>query len=676
MGRLDRLFNPRSIAVIGGGAWCAQVLLQCQKIGFAGDLWAVHPTKEDIAGLTPFRTVADLPNAPDAVFIGVNRHATIDITRDLSAMGAGGAVCFASGFQEAAHEMDDGADLQTALLDAAGEMPIIGPNCYGFINYVDGVTMWPDQHGGERVESGVAIITQSSNVAINLTMQTRGLPISYVVTVGNQAQTGISEVGKALLGNPRVTALGLYIEGLDSLAAFADLARVAQRLGKPIIALKAGQSDHAQTAAISHTASLAGSDAGAEALLARLGIGRVRSLSAFLEALKLLHVTGPLASPNIASMSCSGGEASLMADAAHGTQVQFPPLSDAQVATLRDILGPLVALANPLDYHTFIWGDVDAMTATFTGMMSDAVSLGVVVLDFPRPDRCTSPDWDLVLEAVARAKDQSGKPIAILGSLSENIPEAVAQRLVAQEIMPFCGLKEAIEAISVAAFVGCAAAAPEVFVPPKIEAGTVLTEAAGKAALASHGIFTPKSERVAHVAELTKFGKRIGYPLVLKGEGIAHKTESGAVVLGIENEAALIDAAEVMPTEAFLVEEMVRDNVAELLIGVVLDPAHGYVLTIGAGGTLTEVMADRQNLILPVTPDMIRAALDRLRISPVLHGYRGAEGIDPQSVVDAVLAVQSYVLAATPYEVEINPLICTPTRAIAADALITKGVPK
>lgn len=676
MQRLQRLFNPRSIAVIGGGAWGAEVIRQCQKIGFSGDLWSVHPTKKDVAGLVPFASAQDLPAPPDAVFIGVNRYTTIEVTRALSQMGAGGAVCFASGFQEAAAEVGDGADLQSALLEAAGEMPIIGPNCYGFLNYLDGVAMWPDQHGALRVEKGVALVTQSSNVAINLTMQTRGLPLAYVVTVGNQAQTGLSEVGQALLENPKVTTLGLHIEGLNDLAAFHALAATARRLGKPIVALKTGQSEQAQTAAISHTASIAGSDAGADALLARLGIGRVGSLSAFLETLKLLHVTGPLSSANIASMSCSGGEASLMADAAHGTPVRFPALTDRQAAQLRKTLGPLVALANPLDYHTFIWGNEDAMTATFTAMMSDAVSLGIVVLDFPRPDRCSSPDWDVVLNAVTRAQAQAGRPIAILGSLSENIPEAVAQRLVAQGVMPFCGLSEAMEAIETAAFIGqCHVTDMPPVLPPIVRAGAILPEAVAKSALARFGLEIPKSKRVDALGDVAEAGRSVGYPLVLKGEGIAHKTEAGAVAIGLRNEDALIAAAASMPTEHFLLEEMITGTVVELLIGVVLDPAHGYVLTLAAGGTFTEVLADRSNLLLPVTSEDITAALYDLRIAPLIDGYRGAAAADRQAIIDAVLALQNYVLDAHPFEIEINPLMCGPTRAVAADALITTGDP-
>ncbi len=672
MDRLTRLFNPRSIAVIGGGAWGAEVIRQCQKIGFAGDIWVVHPTKDDVAGLLPFREIADLPAPPDAVFIGVNRHATVAAVEALAAIGAGGAICFASGFSEAAHEVADGHDLQQALLVAAGDMPVIGPNCYGFLNYLDGVTLWPDQHGSLRVDSGVALIAQSSNVAINLTMQTRGLPIAYVATVGNQAQTGLSEIGRTLLANPKVTALGLYLEGIDDLAGFVELAAAARRLGKPIVALKTGKSEQAQRAAISHTASIAGSDAGADALFDRLGIGRVSSLSAFLETLKLLHVVGPLGEAKVASMSCSGGEASLMADMAHGRSISFPPLSEAQTVDLRNTLGPIVALANPLDYHTFIWGNEDAMAATFSAMMSPDMALGVVILDFPRPDRCTAPAWDLVLNAVERAQAQTGRPIAVLSSLVENLPEHVAIDLVARGILPLCGMTEAIEAIAVAARVGKPKGAG-LFVPPLVRPAQVLSEAEAKQVLKGYGLPVPRSEYVTNIKGLADAGQVVGFPVVLKGTGVAHKTEAGAVVVAIADQAALLRAAEAMPTETFLVEQMITDVIVELLVGVVLDPAHGYVLTLAAGGTWAEILDDSTSLILPVDAGDIKQALGELRIAPVLNGYRGAPAVDTQAIIDAVLAVQSYVRAQTPIEIEINPLMCGPKGAVAADALITTG---
>ncbi|SIT90884.1 Acyl-CoA synthetase (NDP forming) [Yoonia rosea] len=672
MDRLTRLFNPRSIAVIGGGAWGAEVIRQCQKIGFAGDIWVVHPTKDDVAGHVPYRAIADLPAPPDAVFIGVNRHATVAAVQSLAAIGAGGAICFASGFSEAAHEVADGHDLQQALLVAAGNMPVIGPNCYGFLNYLDGVTLWPDQHGGLRVDSGVALIAQSSNVAINLTMQTRGLPLAYVATVGNQAQTGLSEIGKTLLSNPKVTALGLYLEGIDDLTGFVELAAAARRLGKPIVALKTGKSEQAQRAAISHTASLAGSDAGADALFDRLGIGRVSSLSAFLETLKLLHVVGPLGEATVASMSCSGGEASLMADMAQGRSISFPPLSASQQSDLRNTLGPIVALANPLDYHTFIWGNEDAMAATFSAMMSPDMALGVVILDFPRPDRCTAPAWGLVLNAVERAQAQTGRPIAVLSSLVENLPEDVAIDLVARGILPLCGMAEAVEAIAVAARVG-KPKGEGLFVPPVVRPAKPLSEAEAKQVLQGYGLPVPRSAYISDINDLADAGRTVGFPVVLKGAGVAHKTEAGAVVVGIADQAALLRAAKTMPTETFLVEQMITDVIVELLVGVVLDPAHGYVLTLAAGGTWAEILEDSTSLILPVDAGGIKQALGELRIAPVLNGYRGASAVDIQAIIDAVLAVQSYVMAQTPIEIEINPLMCGPKGAVAADALITTG---
>ncbi|TIW85119.1 MAG: acetate--CoA ligase family protein, partial [Mesorhizobium sp.] len=131
----------------------------------------------------------------------------------------------------------------------------------------------------------------------------------------------------------------------------------------------------------------------------RLGIARVDSIPAFIEALKLLHVTGPLRGYRLSSMSCSGGEASVMADSAEGRWVNFPVLSDTHRAHVKSTLGPLVAVANPLDYHTFIWNNEPAMTATFTAMVSGGFDLNMLVLDFPRPDRCSDIDWWATLRA-------------------------------------------------------------------------------------------------------------------------------------------------------------------------------------------------------------------------------------------------------------------------------------
>ena len=685
---LSRLLRPRSVAVIGGGVWCENVVQQCRAIGFCGAIWPVHPTRTEIAGAPAFEGLTGLPSAPDAVFIGVNRTLTVQLVAQLAEMGAGGATCFASGFREAQLESEDGADLQEQLLAAAKDMPVIGPNCYGFINYLDGVALWPDQHGGLQVDCGVAIVTQSSNVAINLTMQSRTLPLAYVVTVGNQAQTGLAQIGQALLEDPRVTVLGLYIEGVGDLWAFEALAAQARRMGKPIVALKTGRSPQARAGAVSHTASLAGSGAGARALFARLGVAEVTGLDAFLETLKLLHVTGALPSRRIASLSCSGGEASLMADSALDLNLEFPPLTNTQKTALRMALGPMVALANPLDYHTYIWGDVAAMTATFSALLGDDLALSCIVVDFPRADRCDPAAWECVVTAAVAAKTgtgvSTGGRLALVSSLPETMPETVAQKLIAQEIVPLCGIESALKAIEIAADIGQMQAVPPqplllpgpVQMSQELRHGHILNEHSAKARLLAHGVPVPEGRFCATAKLAAQAAETLGFPLVLKGMGHAHKSEAGAVHLNLWSSQAVARAAADMDSDGYLVEQMVTDGVAEVLVAVLRDPAHGFVLTIGAGGVMTEILMDVATRLVPATAQDVRAALTELRLYPVLRGYRGSPGINIDALIQAVLGVQSFVLetAAHLEEVEINPLICTPDRAVAVDALITMGV--
>ncbi|MEK6205039.1 MAG: acetate--CoA ligase family protein, partial [Amylibacter sp.] len=446
--------------------------------------------------------------------------------------------------------------------------------------------------------------------------------------------------------------------------------------GKPIVVLKVGKSDQAQAATISHTASLAGSDAGAIALFQRLGMAQVRSLPELLEALKLLHVTGPLASNNIVSMSCSGGEASLIADSAMGRDISFPDLTHSQSDNLRTVLGPMVKLANPLDYHTYIWRNPAALAKTFTAMMEPHLALGVLICDFPRADRCNLSEWDGVIDGVEAASKASQRPMAITASLPDNLPEDVAIDLIARGIVPFYGLDEALAAIEAAAFCGRAHGALPPVLEPKIAQNVkTLTEADAKMALSAYGVRIPHSYVAYTVDEAVKIAAEIGFPVVLKGQGIAHKSEAGAVALNLSSGAGVIGAAKSMPTDSFLVEEMVTKVVAELLIGVVLDPAHGYVLTLAAGGVLTELLTDSVSLLIPSLTKDVEKALEQLRLAKLLHGFRGQPAANINAIVDAIMAVQRYVIENAGHieEVEINPLLCTPQTAIAADALIRSG---
>ncbi|MGZ2259601.1 acetate--CoA ligase family protein [Roseobacter sp. A03A-229] len=663
---LSRLLRPRSVAVVGGGGWCRQVVRQLQGMEFAGKVWRVHPDATPVEGIAAVPSVADLPGVPDAAFIGVNRQLTIDIVSALSRQGAGGAVCFASGFSEAVGEDAAAGDLQAALVAAAGKMPILGPNCYGFINALDGALLWPDQHGCAPVDRGVAILTQSSNIAINLTMQRRGVPLAYVVTCGNMAQTRQAVIAEALLDDPRVTAIGLHVEGFRDVADWVALAQKAHEKGVPLVALKVGASEQAQRATISHTASLAGSDAGADALLQRLGIARVHDLPGFLETLKLLHCSGRLTSNTLSCVSCSGGEASLAADTATGFDLSLPALTDTQTAALEEALGPMVALSNPLDYHTYIWGDAAKMAAAWRPMAVSHIGLLMLIVDYPHTD---ASDWASATQAAIAVRRDSGRPVAVVATLPELMPEAVTADLMAAGVTPLCGLREAMVAAEAASRSGTPHPLPPMLPAPERPTHT-LNEADAKTLLEAHGLATPRGVVLDRIEP--DAASDLTAPLVLKAQGLAHKSEAGAVRLNLTH-AELSKAARDMDVESYLVEEMVQNAVAELLIGMTRDPAHGAVLTLGAGGILTELWQDSVSLLLPVREADVAQALAQLRVYPLLMGYRGKQAANMSTIIATVMALQDCVIAQGDAisEVEINPLICTPDGAIAADALMS-----
>ncbi len=676
------LVRPRSIATFGGEA-AAEVIRQCRRMGYAGRIHPVHPHRAEIEGIPCHARLADLPEVPDAAFVGVNRIASVAVVRELAARGAGGAVCFASGFRESG---DAGAELQAELVAAAGDMPVLGPNTYGLINYLDGALLWPDQHGGIRRETGVALLTQSSNIAINLTMNRRGLPISYVVTLGNQARTGMSAIIPALAADERVTAIGLLVEGFDDIEALAEAVAAAHARDVPVVVLKAGLSDTGAELALSHTASLGGSAARTQAMLARLGVGQVESLSTFLETLKLLHTGGPLTGTDIVSLSCSGGEAILMADAGARHDVHFRPFTPAQHTRVQETVSDLVTVSNPFDYHMFMWGDCPAMTRTFTRVMEADFDATCLILDLPRGDRCDDRLWRPSMEALIAAHEQTGGRAAVVATLPEGLPEEVAEQCVQAGVAPLIGLDDAMTAIETAAHIGRARGREQPWRPllaPERAGRTLksLSEPSAKRALQEHGVPVPRGETVAVDSgggEAAEAAERIGWPVVVKAVAadLAHKSEAGAVALDLQDAVAVTAAAQRLGpiAESLLVEEMVGDGVAELLVGYEYDPALGGFLTLASGGILVELIGDSALLPLPTTADEIRRGLEGLRVMRLLQGYRGRPPGDIEALVDAVDAMAGFCAnhAATLAELDINPLIVRPQGCgvVAADALI------
>jgi acyl-CoA synthetase (NDP forming) len=680
--RLRRLLNPRSIVVVGGRP--AEVAVeQCRAIGYAGEIWPVHPTRTRLGGVPCVPDLSSLPGVPDAAFVAVNREASIGVVAELARLGVGGVVCHASGYAE---DGEEGARLQRELVVAAGDLALVGPNCLGFVNYLDRAALWCEQQGGARLESGVALIGQSGNIAENLTMQRRSLPVAMLVTIGNSAVTGVVDLVEALLDDPRITAIGLCLEEIPEVAAFSRVALEALRRRIPIVALKSGSSELGAQVTLSHTSSLADSDVLVDALFRRLGIARVHDVEAFLETLKLMHVHGCRPGTRISSASCSGGEAALLADLAQRIGLSMPALPDGVASRLHDVLGDRVAIRNPLDYHTYIWGDVGRLTECFTALLEADLDQQLLMLDFPRADRCDVREFETTVSAFVAAQEKTGARACVVSSLPESMPEDVAERLLEAGIAPMQGIASCLTAIRSAALVGAAQEAVGEILPlPRAGlpvSGPVVAwdEAAAKTALAAYGVPVPRSAVAAAVPELPGAAREVGYPVVLKAlaEGLAHKSEVGGVAVGLRADDDVRRAGEAMAgvADRFLVEQMVDGVVIELIVGVQRDPRLGLGLTLGAGGVLVELVDDTATLLLPATRGDIRAALAGLRIGPVLAGFRGTVA-DLDAVVAAVEAIATFATdhADRLVEIEVNPLLVLAEGAMAVDALIRLAEP-
>jgi acyl-CoA synthetase (NDP forming) len=666
-GRLSRLLAPRSIAVVGGAA-AERVVQQCLKLGFDGPIWPVHPKRTDLAGVPCLPSLDDLPGVPDAVFLGVNRLATVEAMHALRRIGAGGAVCYGSGFAETG---DD--DLQQSLLDAADGLPFFGPNCYGFVNTFDRVALWPDEHGCARSDRGVAIVSQSGNVAINLTFQQRGLRLGTMITVGNQADLGSDDAIAALLEDERITAIGVYLEAVRDAQQFAEVAERATARGVPLVALQTGRSAAGAAIASSHTGSMSGRAAAYDALFARYSVATVRTPSELLETLKLLDNGGRMSGRKIVCLSSSGGEASLVADLSEGTGLTFQPFSAEHTRRIEHTLTELVSVSNPFDYHTFIWGDRPAMARTFSAVMEGSQDATLLLLDGPPAEDNDPAAWYLAADALADAADATGGRAVVVATLAECINEPFRAHIASRGLTSLLGLSEALVALDAAATIGSRSASPRHAAVVTANGTELVDEAAAKQRLRDLGVAVPTGRAAAH-DDVLAVAEEIGYPITLKALGLAHKSEAGAVRVGIRDSAALSAALTELPrTEAgYLVEATVTDVVAEILVTVRRDPPVGWLVTLGFGGVTTELWSDLTHLLAPVTHDDVKVALTKLRCAPLLAGFRGRPAADIDALADLVVRLVDAAIApgSDIFEVELNPVLVGQHGATAVDALL------
>jgi acetate---CoA ligase (ADP-forming) len=669
---LNRLIHPKSIAFIGGNE-CAVAIRRCHEFGFAGEIHAVHPKRDDICGVKTVKSVENISGPIDAAFIAVKREATIDVVRQLRAKGCGGAVIYASGFSETGDDR-----LQRELLTAANGMPLMGPNCYGFVNGLGRVALWPDEHGIKPLERGIAIITQSGNIACNLTFTRRALPLAAVFAIGNQADVDMADMVEFLSADDRITAIGLHVEGLNDLPAFAAACEAARLRKKPVVVLKTGKSEQGAQVAMSHTSSLAGADSMYDALFKRHGVARCFSITSFVETLKFLHL-GTIGGNRFASLSCSGGEAALVADLAIDRNISFPDFDRVTAQRVRDTLSELVTVSNPLDYHTFIWNQTDKLTATFTATLSGGFDVGMLILDAPPPP-LNADAWYVAARAFKQAAINTNARAAVVATLPECMPLDLAEELLAAGVTPMLGLDDALTAFENAAIGGAAQAStakrPTLNVAPKPKTvlGVMFSERGYKEWLAEYGLPIPRGE-VCKSDMAAKVARQIGFPVVAKISSplVSHKTEIDGVRLNLkttkEVEAAVSSFGK--KNREVLIEEMITGAVAELIIGITRDPQFGLGLVVGAGGILTELLQDSATVLLPTNRNEIEATLKSLKVWKLVEGYRGKSG-DAEAVIAAVESIANFAAAhaETLEELDVNPLLVLPKGAVAVDALI------
>ena len=637
---LQRLLAPRSLALIGG-TWADAVAAASRVIGYSGELWRVNPHRAAGDRAHYYASVDELPAAPDAAFIAAPNREVPGIAAALARRGAGGFVCFAAGFSETA--TPEGQRLTRELLASAGELPFLGPNCYGFINFFDGAALWPDLVVGARRECGVALICQSGTLALDLLFNDRSLPIGCVLTVGNQTRLAAEDLIELLADDARVTAIGLYLEGIRDGARFARAVARARAGRKPIALIKAGRTEAASRTVRTHTGALAGADAAVDAYFRDCGIVRVDLLETLVEIAPLLRGRRPpdLVRPGrVAVVTTTGGGAATVVDRLGLAGIEtVGPRPDVPIHDLTMTATPRVYQETLEKLHQS--SQCDAVLATVGSSAQFHPGLAI----------------EPILAASAK---QGAKPLAVfLTPHAERSLSLLAQRGIAAFRTP----EACADAFSAYFSWVSPRNPPQLPVPLLLQDAFELVEALG----------IPSAPRA--VAHAPGYAHSIPYPVAVKVLDAGHKTEVGGVALDVSTQTDFLKVVAAWGKKAVLVQKMER-GLAEAIVGYRDDPVVGPLILVGAGGTLAELYRDFSLALAPVTAEEAERMIERVKGLAIIRGYRNLPRGDVKALARAVSDFSR--LALVPErpvaEAEINPLIVKADAVVAVDArLVLKG---
>ncbi|PZG46303.1 hypothetical protein C1I98_14650 [Spongiactinospora gelatinilytica] len=700
--RLDRLFRPASVAVVGAspkGGYGLRTLRNTRALGFEGRLYVVHPTHREVDGVPAYPSLADLPEAPDAVAAAVPAHAVPGVVAEAAELGAGGMVVYANGFAE--QDAEGRARQAGITATAADRLPLIGPNCLGLASYRGRAALWgiemPYGHAGAG--GSVALAAQSGNMALTTMLSGRLPAVAYGVSVGNQAVLDLADCLDYFVTDPGVRVVGLVMEGLADLVRFRRLAERAAERDVTVVALKVGRSARGEAATVAHTGTLAGSDAAYEALFRQTGVHRVDDLDEMVALCSLLAAPKRPRGGALAVYASSGGECGLVADLAEDVGVELAELDATTEAALAAVLPDYAKIANPLDLTASSWGNRDVYRATARAM-GRCPGVGAVAFTGDSPtyaDPLHEVGWPEMVGGAAEAAAGLDVPVALVTTTTDIVPGLVTMAHE-QGVVLLAGVRPALRAFALAAGRGPVAPVadpgPSGVRPHARDlldlAGPEPTETDAKGLLGAYGVAAPVGDVAGDAEAAVQIARRVGYPVVakLQAPGLAHKSDVGGVAVGLAGDAELrdaherlikagIDAAGPGTPLTVRVERMAGPGV-ELIVGGRNDPA-GPLVVVGAGGVLTELVADAACLLWPFDAADVRAALARLRVAPLLRGYRGGPPADVAALADVVVRV-GRLLADLPEvgEIDINPLLCRPEGegCLALDALIVRAAGK
>lgn len=682
------LLNPRSIALVGASADPAKTSARpqryLQKHGYAGRLLPINPGRDEIFGLPSYASLGDAPGPIDHAFIMLNGDAAVSAVEDCARLGIPCATLLAGGFAEAG---GDGQMRQDALLATAraGGVRLLGPNSIGLINIADRVTLSANAmlELPELTAGRLGVISQSGSLIGALLSHgaARGIGFSALVSVGNEADLGVGEIGEMLVDDANTDAILLFLETLRSREAVVAMARRADAADKPVIAYKLGRSEVGQALAQSHTGAIAGSDATFDAFVRQHGIARVQTFEALIEAAPLFIGRPPPAGRRVTVATTTGGGAAMVIDNLGALGIEVLPASEAVRTRLADAGVPhdggrlvdlTLAGAKP-EIVSGVIGDLMAMPDC------DAVVMVVGSSAQFRPELAVAPlaQWAA-----------SPKPLAVY--LAPNAAESLRQ-LVGEGIAAFRTPESCADGL--AAFLNRHPATETATVDAiavtaakrrlDATAPDALDESAAMAVFAALGIPTAATERVADAEAAVDAAARIGYPVAVKvaAAGIAHKTEAGGVALNIGDAEALAaacrqileNAPAAAPDAGLTIQKMARGQ-AEVLLGYRNDPLVGPTVTLGAGGVLAEIYADAATRLAPVSRADARTMIEEVRGLAPIRGYRGLPPGDCNALADAIVALSALAQIDDIAEAEINPLIVNAAGdgVVAVDGLIVR----